>query len=47
MRPDVILAAAVMAAIALTTAWSMSMLPRHRDVAATVQTTKVLSLPIR
>jgi len=33
-----ILAAAIISAIALTTAWSMSMLPRARDVAATMQT---------
>jgi hypothetical protein len=30
-------AAAILAAIALTTAWSISMLPRARDVAATIQ----------
>jgi hypothetical protein len=30
-------AAAILAAIVLTTAWSISMLPRARDVAATIQ----------
>jgi hypothetical protein len=34
MRPTVTLAAAIIAAIALTTAWSISMLPRARDVMA-------------
>jgi len=38
MRTSVTLAAAILAAIVLTTAWSISMLPRGRDVAAAIQT---------
>jgi hypothetical protein len=37
MRLNVTLAAAIMSAIALTTAWSISMLPRARDVMAAIQ----------
>lgn len=37
MRVSVSFAAAILAAIVLTTAWSISMLPRARDVAATIQ----------
>ena len=44
VRPDMALAAALIAALALTTAWSMSMLPRHRDVVVTVQTANALPL---
>jgi hypothetical protein len=47
VSPVVTLAAAIMAAIMLTTAWSISMLPRARDVAVTVQTAKVMPLPFR
>ena len=47
MRPVVTLAAPIIAAIALITAWSMSMLPRARDVAVTVQTAKLMPLPLR
>jgi hypothetical protein len=36
--PTIVTAAAITSAIALTTIWSTSMLPRHRDVLATVQT---------
>jgi hypothetical protein len=37
MRPSLTLAAAILSAIALTTAWSISMLPRARDVMAAIQ----------
>jgi hypothetical protein len=38
MRTSMPLAAAMIAAFALITAWSMSLLPRAIDVAATIQT---------
>jgi len=38
MRTSMTFAAAILAAIVLTTAWSISMLPRARDVAAATQT---------
>jgi hypothetical protein len=38
MRMSVTFAAAILSAIVLTAAWSISMLPRARDVAATNQT---------
>jgi len=38
MRTGVTLAAAIIAAIALITAWSMASLPRARDVVATLHT---------
>ena|SRR5262245_29973236 len=38
MRSTIVTLAAITLVIALTTAWSMSMLPRLRDVVATIQT---------
>jgi hypothetical protein len=38
MRSTTMTLAAITLVIALTTAWSMSMLPRLRDVVATIQT---------
>jgi hypothetical protein len=47
MRTSVTFAAAILTAIVLTTAWSISMLPRARDVAATIQAPFSNQMPLR
>jgi hypothetical protein len=47
VRMSVTFVAAILAAIVLTTAWSISMLPRARDVGATIQAPFSNQMPLR
>ena len=47
MRMSVTFGAAFLSAIVLLTAWSVSMLPRARDVAATIQAPFSKQMPLR